>query len=99
MKFPIALTILAALAVVHSAPIPTSDSTGVHVLHHTGSVAASHDLAQSLEKRHKDADDQGADDQDADDDLDLKKRSKDADDQDADDQGADDEDADDDLDL
>ncbi|KAG0027952.1 hypothetical protein BGZ82_008687, partial [Podila clonocystis] len=41
MKFPIALTILAALAVVHSAPVPTTDSTGLQALHHTsGSDAA-----------------------------------------------------------
>ncbi|KAF9372363.1 hypothetical protein CPB97_001313, partial [Podila verticillata] len=52
MKFPIALTILAALAVVHSAPIPTPDGTGLQVLNHGGSVAAqSRDPIQSLKKR------------------------------------------------
>ncbi|KAG0027953.1 hypothetical protein BGZ82_008688 [Podila clonocystis] len=53
MKFPIALTILAALAVVHSAPVPTTDSTGIQALGNpAGSVAIqSHSSDQSLKKR------------------------------------------------
>ncbi|KAG0334870.1 hypothetical protein BG000_007961, partial [Podila horticola] len=39
MKLPIVLTILVALAVVHSAPVPTTDSTDVQPLHHASNSA------------------------------------------------------------
>ncbi|KAF9301801.1 hypothetical protein BGZ74_006248 [Mortierella antarctica] len=53
MKFPFALTILAALAVVHSAPVPTTGSTGLQALHQTlGSTAIqSQTVKQNLKKR------------------------------------------------
>ena len=84
MKFPIALSILAALAVVHSAPIPTPEGTGLQILHHTGSVdVQSQDLNQSLKKREAVDDDDESDndlkkretvDDDDESDNDLKKR-------------------------
>ncbi|KAG0064982.1 hypothetical protein BGZ92_005651, partial [Podila epicladia] len=53
MKFPIALTILAALVVVHSAPVPTTGGTGLQARHQTSGSAAvqSHTVKQNLKKR------------------------------------------------
>ncbi|KAF9335831.1 hypothetical protein BG006_010546 [Podila minutissima] len=78
MKFPFALTILAALAVVHSAPVPTTGSTGLQALHQTPESTAvqSQTVKQNLKKRlvknalAKLSDTEGDDDEDED----LKKR-------------------------